>query len=374
MSAKHDPEAAMRAAGVREIPARDSGVVLLRADQVPSEPVAWLWRDWLARAKIHIFGGDPGAGKTTLALDLAAIITRGGRWPDGSMAEPGDVLFWSGEDDIADTLKPRLARAGANLARVHFIAGISEDGRKRPFDPAKHMAELSEGIAAMQRPVMVVIDPLVAMVTGEDKGNAPVRRNLQPLADLAIERRVAVLGIHHLSKGTQGRKPLERITGSLAFGALARLVFFAARGEAKDGGEDERLFVRVKSNIGPDGDGFRYSLEQAPLADDPEISASGIAWGEAVKGTAAELLAKLEGLEPGKGDSPAMSEAKGFLQDRLAAGPMLQKAIKAEAEGAGISWATVRRAKDALGVQAEKAPAKPGADSPWQWRLPEREP
>lgn len=374
MSAKHDPEAAMRAAGVREIPARDSGVVLLRADQVKSEPVAWLWQGWLARAKVHIFGGDPGAGKTTIALDLAAIITRGGRWPDGSIAEPGDVLFWSGEDDIADTLKPRLARAGADLARVHFIAGVSEDGKKRAFDPAMDMAELSEAIGRMQRPAMLVIDPLVAMVTGEDKGNAPVRRNLQPLTDLATERRVAVVGIHHLSKGTQGRKPLERVTGSLAFGALARIVFFAARGEGKDGSEPERLLVRVKSNIGPDGDGFRYALEQAPLADDPEISASGIAWGAAVEGRAGDLLAQLEGLEPGKGDSPAMSEAKGFLQDRLAAGPMLQKAIKAEAEGAGISWATVRRAKDALGVQAEKAPAKAGADSPWQWRLPEREP
>ena len=369
MSAKHDPEAAMRAAGVREIPARNSGVVLLRADQVKSEPVAWLWPGWLARAKVHVFGGDPGAGKTTIALDLAAIITRGGRWPDGTQAEPGDVLFWSGEDDIADTLKPRLARAGADLSRMHFVAGFSQDGRKKPFDPAEHMPDLSEAIGAMQRPAMVVIDPLVAVVTGEDKGNAPVRRNLQPLADLAIERRVAVLGIHHLSKGTQGRKPLERITGSLAFGALARIVFFAARGEGNDdGSEPERLFVRVKSNIGPDGDGFRYALEQAPLADDPEISASGIAWGAAVEGSAGDLLAQLEGLEPGKGDSPALSEAKGFLLDMLTGGPMLTTALTAEAKGAGISPASLRRAKDALGVQAEKAPG----DGPWRWRLPER--
>jgi putative DNA primase/helicase len=370
MSAKHDPEAAMRAAGVREIPARDSGVVLLRADQVKSAPVAWLWQGWLARAKVHIFGGDPGAGKTTIALDLAAIITRGGRWPDGSMAEPGDVLFWSGEDDIADTLRPRLARAGADLARVHFIAGVSEDGKKRAFDPAMDMAELSEAIGRMQRPAMLVIDPLVAMVTGEDKGNAPVRRNLQPLTDLATERRVAVVGIHHLSKGTQGRKPLERVTGSLAFGALARIVFFAARGEGKDGSEPERLLVRVKSNIGPDGDGFRYALEQAPLADDLEISASGIAWGAAVEGRAGDLLAQLEGLEPGKGDSPALSEAKGFLLDMLTGGPMLTTALTAEAKGAGISPASLRRAKDALGVQAEKAPG----DGPWRWRLPERSP
>jgi hypothetical protein len=230
------------------------------------------------------------------------------------------------------------------------------------------MGELSEGIAKMQRPALVVVDPLVSAIAGDSHNNAETRRGLQPLADLAIERRVAVLGIHHLSKGTQGRKPLERITGSLAFGALARIVFFAARGEAKDGGEGERLFVRGKSNIGPIGDGFRYSLEQAPLADDPEISASGIVWGEAVKGTAAELLAKLEGLEPGKGDSPALSEAKGFLLDMLTGGPMLTTALTAEAKGAGISSASLRRAKDALGVQAEKA----AGDGPWRWRLPER--
>ena len=370
MSARHDPEAAMRKAGVREIPARNSGVVLLRADQVKSEPVAWLWQGWLARAKVHVFGGDPGAGKTTIALDLAAIITRGGRWPDGSQAEPGDVLFWSGEDDIADTLKPRLARAGADMTRMHFVEGFSKDGRKQAFDPAEHMADLSEAIGAMQRPAMLVIDPLVAMVTGEDKGNAPVRRNLQPLADLAIERRVAVLGIHHLSKGTQGRKPLERITGSLAFGALARIVFFAVRGEGRDGGEPERLLIRVKNNIDKDGGGFRYALEQAPLADDPEISASGIAWGAAVEGRAGDLLAQLEGLEPGKGDSPALSEAKGFLLDMLTGGPMLTTALTAEAKGAGISPASLRRAKDALGVQAEKA----AGDGPWRWRLPERSP
>jgi putative DNA primase/helicase len=160
------------------------------------------------------------------------------------------------------------------------------------------------------------------------------------------------------------------VTGSLAFGALARIVFFAARGEGKGGGEGERLFVRVKVNIGKDGGGFRYSLEQAPLADDPEISASGIAWGAAVEGSAGDLLAKLEGLEPGKGDSPALIEAKGLLLDMLTAGPMPQKELKAEAEGVGISWASVLRAKKTLGVQSEKAPG----DGPWRWRLPERSP
>jgi hypothetical protein len=90
----------------------------------------------------------------------------------------------------------------------------------------------------------------------------------------------------------------------------------------------------------------------------------------AVEGRAGDLLAQLEGLEPGKGDSPALSEAKGFLLDMLTGGPMLTTALTAEAKGAGISPASLRRAKDALGVQAEKAPG----DGPWRWRLPERSP
>ena len=373
MKTQHDPEAILRAAGVQEIPLKGSGVILRRADTIESEPVDWLWKGWLARAKVHILAGDPGAGKTTIALELAATITRGGRWPDGSIAEPGDVLIWSGEDDFADTIKPRLQRAGADLARVHFIAGIETNGRKRPFDPAKHTAELSEAIAAMQRPALVVIDPLVSALSGDSHNNAETRRGLQPLSDLAIARRVAVIGIHHLSKGTQGRQPLERVTGSLAIGALARLVFFAARGKGEALDEDGRLLVRVKSNIGPDGDGFQYTLEQRPLEASPDISASGIVWGAAVKGRPAALLAKLEGAEPSaKGDSRAVSESKGFLQDMLTAGPMPQKAIMAEAQGAGISPATLRRAKDGLGVQAVRRPGDSGTEGAWWWRVPER--
>jgi putative DNA primase/helicase len=319
-------------------PPRRTGVILHRADTVRSQPVDWLWSGWLARAKLHILAGDPGAGKTTLALHMAATASRGGCWPDGSIAEPGDVLFWSGEDDIADTLKPRLARAGADLARVHFIGGMFEGNRKRAFDPARDTEALSHEIAAMQRPVMVVIDPLIAMVTGEDKANSIVRHSLQPLVDLAIERRVAVLGIHHLSKGTKGKKPLERVTGSLAFGALARLVFFAARGEGE--AEGERLLVRVKSNLGPDGDGFRYALEQAPLADDPEISASGIVWGEAVQATAADLLAELE---PGTAGSPAMSDARRLKQDEALALLAAGKSLRDVERETGIPRATLNR-------------------------------
>ena len=88
-------------------------VELIRGDDVKVEAVNWLWRGWLAAGKMHLIGGQPGTGKTTIALALVATVTSGGRWPDGTQAERGSVAIWSGEDDVADTLAPRLLAAGS---------------------------------------------------------------------------------------------------------------------------------------------------------------------------------------------------------------------------------------------------------------------
>jgi putative DNA primase/helicase len=96
-------------------------IITRRASDITPEPISWLWKYWLARGKLHIIGGVPETGKTTIALSYAAIISSGATWPDGTRSAVGSVLIWTSEDSPADTLVPRLMRMGADRDRIHFI-------------------------------------------------------------------------------------------------------------------------------------------------------------------------------------------------------------------------------------------------------------
>ncbi|MFP5374529.1 MAG: AAA family ATPase [Gammaproteobacteria bacterium] len=331
-------------------------VTLTPASAICPRPIDWLWRGWLARGKLHILAGAPGTGKTTIALALAAIVSRGARWPDGTMASAGNVLLWSGEDDAADTLVPRLGAAGADCDRIFIVGDTPERGGRRAFDPATDLAALEYEAARIGDVALLIADPVVSAVTGDSHKNTEVRRALQPMVNLGHRLGCAVLGVSHFSKGTAGRDPLERVTGSVAFGALARIVLVTANGG------DGRLMARAKSNIGPDGGGYGYGLE---LVETAGIEASRIAWGAPLEGTARELLGEFEPV----GDSPR-GEAAEWLQDMLAGGEVPVKVLRAEATGAGLTWRTVERAKSEIGVIAERVTEGNCGKGHWRWRLP----
>jgi len=358
-------------AGSGEPPAEEYArdVSLIRASDVIPEPITWLWNGWLAAGKMHVFGGAPGTGKTTISMGLAATVTTGGRWPDGTRSITGNVVIWSGEDDPADTLIPRLILSGADLSRVYFIADIREGNEQRSFDPARDMEPLRRKLAEIGGVKLLIVDPIVSAIAGDSHKNAEVRRGLQPLVDLAGAMRCAVLGITHFSKGTGGKDPVERLTGSLAFGALARVVLVAAKHqEVGEDGRTVRLFCRAKSSNGPDDGGFEYDLHQAELKTHPGIFASSVQWGVAVEGAARELLATADATGD-DGEGGTLADAKRFLADLLADRPLPTKTIKADADGAGYSWATIRRAQKALGIEAMKEGMKTG----WVWRMPGQE-
>ncbi|ARN80922.1 AAA family ATPase [Methylocystis bryophila] len=345
-----------------------SSATLIRCADVKIEAIDWLWHGWLARRKLHVLAGAPGGGKSTIAYSVIAIITSAGTFPDGSRcASAGNVVIWSSEDDPSDTIKPRLVAMGADVKRVYFVRGATEGGKARPFDPSKDMDALATAIADIGGVVLVIIDSIAEAVSGDSHKNTEARRGLQPVVDLAQSANAAVLGIAHFTKGTFGRSPIDRITGSLAFGAMARVVLVAAKNDSDEG--PARIIARAKSNIGPDGDGFVYDLEQRPVPSHEGMFASCVAWGEALEGSARELLAQVEGDEPtSDGDGEAVNKAKEFISETLAAGPKAAKEVEAEAKGAGHSERTIRRAKKALAVVAIKGRSAPSGA--WTWSLP----
>lgn len=353
------PEAVERRKREHEARRLPDGPVLLPATEIKAEPIRWLWPGWLARGKLHLLAGAPGQGKTTIALALGAEVSRGGAWPDGSRCKAGNVLIWSGEDDPADTLVPRLVAAGADLKHTYFVQGTRQDGELLPFDPARDLVSLTAAAERLGDVALVIVDPVVSAVTGDGNKNTEVRRALQPLVDIGAGLGCAVLGISHFSKGSSGRDPTERVTGSVAFGAVARVVLVAAKVKQAEG--DRRIFARAKSNIGPDEGGFSYELVQEEVPGVAGLRAAAIRWGDALPGTARELLREAEEVD----DDPEPADAAAFLRELLEDGPLSVAEIKRHADDAGFAWRTVQRAMKKAGVESRRA----GFQQPATWGL-----
>ncbi|KWK70969.1 AAA family ATPase [Burkholderia stagnalis] len=294
-------------------------------------------------------------------MSIGATVTQGGIWPDGTVAEAGNIVIWSGEDDPRDTLTPRLMAAGADMNRVYFVTGTRIEGKVKCFDPARDMPALKEPCEKIGNVRLLIIDPIVSAVSGDSHKNTETRRALQPLVDLAARVGAALLGITHFNKGKAGSNPAQWVNGSVAFTAVARVVLIAAKVK-RDSDEDIRVFARAKSNIGPDDGGFEYQIE--PCEPTAGIPSSRIAWGDEVTGSAHELLGN-QAKNEGRGNS-AVDSAREFLAELLSAGDIQAKAIEADAEQAGIALRTLRRASGALRVEKYK-----GKDGKWYWSLPE---
>lgn len=340
---------------------------LTPASAITPVPINWLWPSWLARGKLTVLAGAGGSGKTTLAIGLIGTLTSGGRWPDGEICrDKGNALIWSSEDDAADTLVPRLIAAGADLSRVHIIQGRmnAASGEREPFDPATDFDLLKEAVTEIGGASLLLLDPVVNVVKGDMHRANDVRRALQAVIDFAEAHGCAVLGITHFSKGSGASSPADRVIGSQAFGALARAVLVAAKQEESE----TRVLARAKSNISDDQGGVAYVVEPCSIGNG--IETTRVLWGERIEGSARDILASVEHTRDDDHRSEH-GEACDFLRDILERGPVPNQQIKSEASGAGLSWATIRRAKKAIGVEAIKEGGRLGdKKQQWVWQLP----
>ncbi len=347
--ATFDAEFAKLLAQLKMLERRQTGgLAIVEAHTLVPEEIGWLWNGWLARGKLHLLAGNVGAGKTTLALSLAATITSGGQFPDGRRAKQGSVLFWSGDDDPGDFILPRFLACGGDRTRLVLPQSMRDrTGQIRRFDPSRDLAALGFALCSVPDLAMLVIDPFDAIAAS----NSSARRSLGALLEIAAGLGIAVLGISHLSRSRQNQDPLSRVLGRHAFIATARLVMVTATGA-----DGRPLLLRAKSNIGPDKDGFGYALEPREVA--PGVTGMKVAWAAPVVGSAEALHCPSE-------LSSRLYAAREWLAAQLTAGGAPSSDLKAQAGQAGHSWITMLRAKRLLGAKSVKLDT-----GEWRWALP----
>jgi hypothetical protein len=365
-------------------PWQSAGVLeSVRASDVKMEAIDWLWPGRFALGKLGILAGLPDEGKSSLLCYIAGRLTNAElEWPNGEGYPPrrGSVILLTSEDAPADTLVPRLAAANADLNRIEIVQMVHDrdvkDGRERQrmFSMANDLGLLRHKIEELGDVIAIEIDPVTAYLgTGKDGVDSfrdtDVRAVLGPLVHLASEHRIAIIAIMHFNKKIDVTNALLRISNSLAFGGVARHVFAITKDETNA----RRLMARAKNNIASEANNktlaFHFETRQVgkDWRDGRPIEAPFIVFDPGyVDVTATEaLLAVNQNKSPG-----VLDDAKEFLRDILVAGgghaPKIDIEDAAEAEK--ITAITLRRAKKALKIRAEKERSPTGK---WYWVLPD---
>jgi AAA domain len=341
-------------------------LIARRASDIAIVPVDWLWLGRVAIGKLTLIAGEPGLGKSQVALAMVAAVTTGGAWPCGEGRAPlGNVIILAAEDGAADTVVPRLEAAGADRRRVHIVSAVRDDAGHRALDLAADLELLEQKICEVGNVRMVVIDPISSYLGAriDSHNNTAVRGTLEPVCEMADRLHVAVVGITHQPKGT-GTAAMHRFIGSIAFVAAARAAYIVTR-DPDD--ENRRLFLPVKNNLAPLGQGLAFRLEQRIVAE-PGIVASSVVW-DAVPVTisADEALSATDVAR--EGAASPRTEAEEYLRDKLSAGRVPVEEVNEHARALSIAPRTLARARKALGIRA----VKDGFGGGWLLAMPDEE-
>ncbi len=326
-----------------------SQVAMRKAMDIETHPVRWLWPARFPSGKLSLIIGHPGCGKSLLTVDMAARVSQGRDWPDGSPCVPGNAVILSGEDDASDTICPRLKVACADQSRVSIMDGINfrdvaaKEIRLNPIELDTDIRTIKEALKEVEARVFI-IDPISSFIGKiDDNRNAATRRMLSALSLMAQELNCAVVCVSHLRKS--GGKAVHQAVGSLAYTAAARASWLVAEDDQDD---ELMLMLPVKSNLTKESTGLSFRItSEYTIGDVPVLS-----WQQG------EILKKAEAiLNPGQsaGRPPeARQEAEEWLTETLSGGPRLGKEVIAEAKEAGIPEITLRRARLNMGVKLRK--------------------
>ena len=320
---------------------------LIRASQIDPKTVEWLWYPFIPYGKVTLVQGDPGDGKSTFMLTMAARLTRGEPLPFTELEmppEPMNVIYQTTEDDADDTIVPRFMKAAGDRDRLLFI---NEKEAPISFDDAR----IEEAIRTTGAKLLI-LDPLSSYI-GDCQLNAAneVRPRFNHLIRIAKETGTAIVIVNHLNK-MFGTKAIYRTPGSIDIVGAVRSALLIGRSKEN---EDERVMVQQKSNLAPTGAAIVFSVGE-----------EGIRFIKESELTADELLASFSE-KTGRPDTKTQ-EAMEFIRDMLSDGEEHEASeCEARLREAGISMSTAKKAKRLLGVESSKPHYY------WTWKLPDGE-
>ena len=311
---------------------------MIRMSEVQSQEIEWLGYPFIPYGKLTIIQGDPGDGKTTMVLNLAAKLSKGEALDENmKVTEPVNVIYQTAEDGLADTVKPRLELAGADCERIIVID--ESDKSLSMVDERLEQAIVRTGAR------LLILDPIQAYLGGGmDMNRANEARDMtKKLGALAEKTKCAIILIGHMNKAS-GNKAAYRGMGSIDFFAVARSVLLVGRVE---GESNTRAVVQIKNNLAAFGHPKAFALSE-----------DGFKWLGDYEITVDEVLG---GITP---KANKMEQAKQMLRELAETqSAVLSNEIFDRANELGISKRTLENAKKELGVQTRKI------NNAWYWEL-----
>ncbi len=313
---------------------------LINMSEVEISPVRWLWYPYIPYGKITLVQGDPGDGKTTLVLAVAALLTCGKPMPESDSTEGAQtVIYQTAEDGLADTIKPRLVEVGADCSRVVVI---DESETPLSFSDGRIEQAITRTGAKL-----LILDPLQAYLGIDvDMHRAnEIRPIFKTLAGVAERTGCAVLIIGHMNKAMSQTKGLYRGLGSIDIAAAVRSILLVGRDKEH---ENTRVMAHLKSSLAPEGKAIAFELDD-----------SGFRWVGAYEMSVEELL---NGTSSER-ESTKEAQAITLIHELLRDGDIPSAEIYKRLAEYGISKRTAENAKQAAGVKALRIGAA------WHWTL-----
>jgi hypothetical protein len=354
---KSDSGTPVSPASQSPVSARKTPAPLVALSQIAPEPLRWLSPGRLAAGKITILDGDPGLGKSTLLCEFAARISRGDPLPGGEAAPPRLVVIMSAEDDLYDTIRPRIDAAGGDPRRVIALATLADNPADGPLGAIPDHVYLLEEIIGRTQAALLIIDPLVAFLSRGHNANSDqgVRRAFHSLKGLAERTGAAIVAVRHLNKSPSAN-PLYRGGGSIGIIGAARCGLLLTL-DPDD--SERRILASTKDNLGrpPPALAFR-------LMTSPDSHVARVVWDGESQWTANQLLRESAS---GVASRSLLAEAREWLRAALADGPRPARDILREAREAGIARDLLYAARKFEGVSVSKQRVAGGH---WIWLYP----